>query len=172
MPENRNFLGSYRSTRQCRLLLHFFFFFFNIYLFIWLHRVSVAVGGLLSCGMWTLSCGMRDLVPWPGIEPGPPALGVWSLIHCATREVPSVAFLRISLVRNDSLKDHPMKNLFDALFSSRSNSSCQHTRWIHVIFRPLEKIGPIYPTSVLLAHQKGPSTRLIDSKPKESALVH
>ena len=48
----------------------------------------------LSCGMWDLrchvrdfhcsmrdlfflffSCGMRDLVPWPGIEPGPPALG-------------------------------------------------------------------------------------------------
>ena len=29
------------------------------YLFIWLHRVLVAAGGLLSCGMWTLSCGMH-----------------------------------------------------------------------------------------------------------------
>ena len=25
-----------------------------------------------------LSCGMRDLVPWPGIEPRPPALGAQS----------------------------------------------------------------------------------------------
>ena len=34
-------------------------FSFNIYLFIWLHLVLVAAGGLLSCGMRTLSCGMR-----------------------------------------------------------------------------------------------------------------
>ena len=32
--------------------------------------------------------GMRDLVPWPGTEPWPPALGVWSLSHWITREVP------------------------------------------------------------------------------------
>ena len=30
---------------------------------------------------------MWDLVPQPGIEPGPPALGVWSLTHWTTREV-------------------------------------------------------------------------------------
>ena len=28
-----------------------------------------------------LSCDTRDLVPWPGIEPGPHALGVWSPSH-------------------------------------------------------------------------------------------
>ena len=28
-----------------------------------------------------LSCGVWDLVPWPGLEPGPSALGVWSLSH-------------------------------------------------------------------------------------------
>ena len=28
------------------------------------------------------------LVPWPGIEPGPSALGPWHLSHWATREVP------------------------------------------------------------------------------------
>ena len=32
---------------------------------------------------------MWDLVPWPGIEPGPPALGEQSLSHWTTREVPS-----------------------------------------------------------------------------------
>ena len=34
-----------------------------------------------------MSC-MQDLVPRPGIEPGPPALGVQSLTHWTTREVP------------------------------------------------------------------------------------
>ena len=36
---------------------------------------------VLSCSMWTLTCGMWDLVLWPGIEPKPPALGDWSLSH-------------------------------------------------------------------------------------------
>ena len=35
-----------------------------------------------------LSCSMRDLVPWPGNEPGSPSLGAWSLSHWTTREVP------------------------------------------------------------------------------------
>ena len=38
----------------------------------------------LSCSMQTLSFRMWDLVPWSGIEPGPPALGAWSLSHCTT----------------------------------------------------------------------------------------
>ena len=46
--------------------LFFFFFFFLMLLFVYL----TAMGS--SCGMW-------DLVPWPGIEPRPPALGVWCL---------------------------------------------------------------------------------------------
>ena len=36
-----------------------------------------------------------DLVPRPGIKPGPPALGVQSLIHCATRDVPPVTFSQL-----------------------------------------------------------------------------
>ena len=73
-------------------------------LFIWLHlvlvvecRVFTCSTGILSCsmedcfswGVWTtLSCSMWDLVPWPGTEPGAPALEVWSLSHWTTREVP------------------------------------------------------------------------------------
>ena len=68
----------------------------------------------LSCGMWDLlaaargllvaACGplaapckllvaarMWDLVPRPGIEPGPPELGAWSLTHWTTREAPRVS---------------------------------------------------------------------------------
>ena len=35
-----------------------------------------------------LSWGMRGLVPWPGMEPRPPALGGWSLSPWTTRAVP------------------------------------------------------------------------------------
>ena len=40
-----------------------------------------------------LSCGMWDLVPWPGIKPGPPALGVRSLCRWTDREAPVLVFL-------------------------------------------------------------------------------
>ena len=38
--------------------------------------------------MWTLSFGMWYLIPWLGIEPGPPASRAQSLSHWTTREVP------------------------------------------------------------------------------------
>ena len=50
-------------------------FFFNVYLFTYF-----AVPGL-SCSMW-------DLIPWPGIEPGPPTLGAQSLSPWTSREIP------------------------------------------------------------------------------------
>ena len=36
---------------------------------------------------WPLCAAGRILVPWPGIEPEPPALGMLSLNHWTTREV-------------------------------------------------------------------------------------
>ena len=47
----------------------------------------LAVGVLVAAFMW-------DLVPRPRIEPGPPALGAWSLNHWTTREVPVIWFLK------------------------------------------------------------------------------
>ena len=44
--------------------------------------------GCFSWSIWTLSCNMWDLAPWIGTEPGTPTLGVWSLSHRTTREVP------------------------------------------------------------------------------------
>ena len=44
-----------------------------------------------------LTCGMQDLVPWPGIEPRPPAVGAQSLIHWTTREVPQLWILMLPL---------------------------------------------------------------------------
>ena len=49
----------------------------------------VVAGRIFSCGLQTLSCGMWDLVPWPEIKPGPPALGAQNLNHWTTVEVPS-----------------------------------------------------------------------------------
>ena len=46
-----------------------------IYLFIWLPLVLVTAYGIFGSGMQTLSCGMWDLVPWPGIEPRAPCIG-------------------------------------------------------------------------------------------------
>ena len=49
---------------------------------------------------------MWDLVPWPGIEPRPPALGAWSLNHWTTRKVP-LYFILIcfSLITSSIISD-------------------------------------------------------------------
>ena len=57
-----------------------------------------------------LSCGMWDLVPWPGIKPRPLALGAQSLTHCTTRKVPSKEFL-LSLYRKGNW-EHKRENDF------------------------------------------------------------
>ena len=65
----------------------------------------------LSCSMWDLqpllwqaaslvvaydvNHGMWGLVPWPGIELEPPALGAWRLSHWTSREVPHSQFLMV-----------------------------------------------------------------------------
>ena len=64
------------------------FFFFLNYLLFWLCQVLVVAQGICRCGLWALSCSLWDLVPWPGIEPRPSALGMRSLSHWTTREVP------------------------------------------------------------------------------------
>ena len=83
------FLWIFSISNTSHCMGHIDFFFFNIYLFIWLHRVLVAARGifLAACRIFLAAC-MWDLVPWPGIKPGPPALGARSLNHWTTREVP------------------------------------------------------------------------------------
>ena len=52
----------------------------HIHIHIWLLQVLAAVHGIFSYGM-------QDLVPSPGMEPRPPAMGAQSFSHSATREV-------------------------------------------------------------------------------------
>ena len=58
----------------------------NIYIFIWLLKVLVAACRIFGCSTW-------DLVPWPGMEPGPPALGAQTVSHWTAREVPKKIYL-------------------------------------------------------------------------------
>ena len=70
------------------LFVHLLYILFlKFYLFIWLHRVLVIAFEVFNWSTWTLSCSMWDVVPWPGIEPRPPALGVQSLSRWTTRKV-------------------------------------------------------------------------------------
>ena len=46
-------------------------------------------------GSFTVAC-VWDPVPRPGIEPGPPALGAWSLSHWTTGGVPVIVYQSIS----------------------------------------------------------------------------
>ena len=45
-----------------------------------------------------LAAARGILVPWPGIEPSPPAVEAWSLNHWTTREVPTPHIYTVSKV--------------------------------------------------------------------------
>jgi len=78
-PRRRAFID--RSS-HLSLLPPSFSFFLNTYLFNLLLQVLVAAHGIFD-----FHCGMRDLVLWPEIRSGLPALRGCSLSHWATREV-------------------------------------------------------------------------------------
>ena len=72
LVSNSESRGGINAEFNLILLFLFTYLFFKEYLFIWLPWV-------LSFDIWTFSCGMWDLIPWPGIEPRPLVLGAWSL---------------------------------------------------------------------------------------------
>ena len=97
MPCSYCFLMLPNSSREARVAIVgdecFGFFLIFIYLAApgligHTRDLRFGVRDLFSCGMQALSCGVWDLVPWPGIKPRPPALGARSLNHWTTREVP------------------------------------------------------------------------------------
>jgi len=58
--------------------------------------IFIAPLRIFSYGMQTFSCGMQDLVPWPGIEPGAPTLETLRLSLWTTREAPLLSTLTSS----------------------------------------------------------------------------
>ena len=94
----KNFLISWSflwnsSSFTYWILFKIGFYFFKRNLFIWLCWVLVVAQGIFTCGLQTLRCLMWGLVPWPGSEPRPPALGAQSLSHWSTGEVSPILFL-------------------------------------------------------------------------------
>ena len=57
-----------------------------------------------ACKLLVVACRL-DLVPGPGMEPGPPAFGAQSLIHWTTREVPDPELLWIFSFRKETHGD-------------------------------------------------------------------
>ena len=66
-----------------------------------------------------LSCSMWDLVPWAGFEPGSNALGVRSLSHWTTWEVPEGLYFKFC----KSGETDGQRGMFSKLQLSRSNST-------------------------------------------------
>ena len=78
---------NYKAELTWEASFQIVYFTFLIFLFLysfcphwsqWRHSglsIFITGCGIFSCGMWTLGWSMWDLVPWPGIEPRPPALG-------------------------------------------------------------------------------------------------
>ena len=73
LRENTSYPRRVKRTQNSHFPAFFFFFLKKSFIYL-------AAPGL-SCSTW-------DLVSWPGIEPRPFALGVQSLSHWTTREVP------------------------------------------------------------------------------------
>ena len=72
------------------------------FLKIWLYQVLVVAHGIFDC------CGMRNLVPQPGIKVDPLVLGAQNLSHWTTREVPAT-LLKVNMdsVISISTNYHP-----------------------------------------------------------------
>ena len=82
-------IASAGNTHSASSGVFFVFVFLNICLLFVCARFSCGMRGLSVAAPGISSCSTWDLVPWPRIDLGPPALGAQSLSHQATREVPA-----------------------------------------------------------------------------------
>ena len=105
---------------------------------LWHMESLVGACGIFCYSMEILTCGIWDLVPWPGIEPRPPALWVWSVSHCITREVLQwPIFVYNNIVNRCELRTQPKIYSFNNIcsnlvllpslsYSPASHSECNH----------------------------------------------
>ena len=121
------FFSGQRSDFQIRDLAKLWVFcFVLIFIYLFGCRVLAVARGIFipACGFFVaacriFSCGMQDLVPWPGIKPRPPALGARSLNHWTTREVPKLWILLILYYSNSQY------NTLDLIFSYYQPRDCK-----------------------------------------------
>ena len=129
------------------------FYWKNIYLFVYLAVLGLScdmwdfwawmwhVGSFPNCGFTVcgiFSCGMWDLVPWSEIE-STSALGVWSLSHWTTKEVPKLYVFKLFIwaywsltitERKDGVGHHKERTL-----ETDSISSFKELFRIHIHFK-------------------------------------
>ena len=137
------------THRKPRLTRPFpkFLSYLNIYLLgygsSWLRDLGFSIF-IVACRIF--GCGIWDLVPWPGIEPGPLALGALSLNHWSTRRVPRISLSPLFIpfppganflpcvfpraLRSGSVVQGSLYRIQAyALFTVFSLLLCSHTHW-------------------------------------------
>ena len=63
-------------------------YFVTLYSYLFIFAFICLAVPSLSCAHRIFSYSLWDLAPRPGVKPGSPSLGAWSLSHWTTREVP------------------------------------------------------------------------------------
>ena len=123
------------------------FFFFSI-----LKKYYSAATGL-SSSMW-------DLVSWPGIEPGFPALGAWNLSHWTTREVPK---RKLFYFEKTTLMGKKFLNLLGSPINTRPPGMSHSECWCLNIHKETQGCLPIdpslYPFNIMLLLYATPQIR-------------
>ena len=107
--------------------------------------------------MLSLSCSRWDLVPWLGVEPGPPALGARSLSHRTTRKVPYAYFLWVDF--SETLQGYlplPQTGARSTLLDSTENAEC--IQWRHTPSLNLAMLGQDHLPRL---HIRAPSSRWV-----------
>ena len=84
---------------------------------------------IFSCSMWALSCGIWALVSWLGIEPGPLALGAWSLGRWTTREVPEEFFVCFYLSARGAFSSYLGFSHTTRALEVSANTCCEGDSW-------------------------------------------
>ena len=77
-------------------------------LLIWVCQVLVVTSSIFDAACKIFICSIWDLVPWAGIELGPPALGAWSFSHWTTRKVP---YMTVFWLIDGEVTEHCCRNL-------------------------------------------------------------
>ena len=100
-----------------------------------------------------LSLGTRDLVPWSGIKPRPPALGEWSLSHWITRKWKKVKVAQSCLTLCNAM------DLYNPWNSSGQNTGVGSFSHLQRIF-PTQESNPGLPHCrwifYQLSHKRSP----------------
>ena len=103
--------------------------------------------------MPALPCGKQGLITPPGIEPGPPALGMWSLSHWIPREVlPASTHQRLGVAEDVVLQELVQRGEEAVL------DECPDDQLVQVMLRHRQALPLSYRPETPCAEARGCST--------------